>query len=171
MTLPSYAMNQASFPEMYESHLVGPLFRPFAEALVERAGLGTGSRVLDVACGTGIVARLAKQRAGPSGRVVGVDLSPQMLELGRRIAPDVEWREGDALALPVDDGAFDVALCHQGVQFFPNKLKALAEMLRVLVQGGTVGVGVWRTAQESPLLAALQRVAGAAAGADRRRAL
>src|SRR5687767_12566054 len=122
MKLPAYAMGQASFPEMYERLLVGPLFRPFAELTVERAQLRAGDRVLDVACGTGIVARLAKNRVGDGGTVVGVDLSPPMIAVARSIEPSVEWREGDACALPVrDPERFDVVMCQQGLQFFPDK--------------------------------------------------
>ena len=118
MALPEYAMNASSFPQMYEQWLVGPLFRPYAEVLVERARLTPADRVLDVACGTGIVARLAAQRIGDNGLVVGVDISPQMLAVARTVAPEIDWREGDVSALPVADGErFDVVLCQQGLQF------------------------------------------------------
>ena len=79
MSLPAYAMNLSSFPEIYERCLVGPLFRPWAEAILDDVGLAPGDRVLDVACGTGIVARLARERLGEAGRVVGIDISPAMI--------------------------------------------------------------------------------------------
>ncbi|HKX38128.1 MAG TPA: methyltransferase domain-containing protein, partial [Burkholderiales bacterium] len=87
MTLPAYAMGRASFPELYERILVAPIFRPWVEDLLDRAGAGRGARVLDLACGTGIVARLARARVGPSGRVVGLDVSAPMMEEAKRHAP------------------------------------------------------------------------------------
>jgi len=96
MNLPSYAMSQASFPEMYERWLVGPLFRPWAEMTIEEMKLSSGDRVLDIACGTGIVARVAAKRLADAGAVVGVDLSPDMLAVAHAAAPGVDWREGNA---------------------------------------------------------------------------
>jgi len=99
MTLPSYAMNQANFAEMYERWIVGPLFRPWAQMTLEEVDLSPGDRVLDIACGTGIVARVAKERLGGAGYVVGVDLSPEMLAVARAVASDIDWRECNASAL------------------------------------------------------------------------
>lgn len=172
MSLPKYAMSQASFPEMYERALVGPLFRPWAEHLLERAALEPGARVLDVACGTGIVARLAKQRVG-AARVAGVDLSPQMLEVARTIAPAVEWREANAGALPFEDASFDVVLCQQGLQFFPDRPAAAREMRRVLAPGGRALAATWIALEESPFFLALDRVGRSHLGTitDQRHAL
>lgn len=145
---------------MYEHQLVGPLFRPFAEAVLDLAALAPGHRVLDVACGTGIVARLAKQQVGDSGFVAGVDLSRGMLAVARRIAPDIEWREGDASALPLLDGeVFDVVTCHQGLQFFPDKLAAVRLMRRALKPGGRLAIATWHNDTEMPFLAELRRIA------------
>src|SRR5919106_2329164 len=94
MSLPSYAMNQASFPEMYERWLVGPLFRPWAEMTLDELDLSSGDRVLDIACGTGIVARVARERLGEAGNVVGIDVSLDMLAVARAVAPNIDWREG-----------------------------------------------------------------------------
>lgn len=160
MTLPAYAMNQSNFAEMYERLLVGPLFRPWAEVLLDRVSVASGDRVLDLACGTGIVARLAKERLGQKGRVVGLDLSSQMIEVGRSIDPSVEWREGNAIALPFDENEkFDVLLCQQGLQFFPDKVVAAREMRRVLAPGGRLAVATWRSLEEIPFFMALDRVA------------
>ena len=160
MTLPDYAMNPSSFPQMYERQLVGPLFRPWAEVLLQHAGLADGNRVLDVACGTGIVARLAKERLGDGGLVVGVDLSAPMLAVAAAIAPGIDWREGNASALPVGIGeAFDVVLCQQGLQFFPDKPAAAREMRRALAPGGRLAVATWRALEEVPLVRELHRVA------------
>jgi ubiquinone/menaquinone biosynthesis C-methylase UbiE len=162
---------QTSFPEMYEQELVGPLFRPWVEPMLEEVHLAAGERVLDVACGTGIVARLAKERVGDAGRVVGVDLSPAMLAVARRVAPGIEWREGDAGALPIQgDERFDVVLCQQGLQFFPDRLAALQQARRALAPRGRVAVSTWRPDEEIPLGRELRRVAERHLGpiADRR---
>lgn len=159
MTQPAYAMNQSNFAEMYERELVRPLFQPWAEVLLDRAELVSGDRALDLACGTGIVARLANQHLQKTGRVVGLDLSPQMLAVGRGIDPSVDWREGNALALPFGEGeTFDVVLCQQGLQFFPDKAAAAREMRRVLAPGGRLAVATWRPLEEIPFFMALHRV-------------
>jgi ubiquinone/menaquinone biosynthesis C-methylase UbiE len=149
-----------SFPEVFERALVGPLFRPFAESLVDDLELTAGDRVLDIACGTGIVARLAKERVGDSGKVVGVDVNAGMIGVARSIAPGIEWREGDAGALPLDDNEqFDVVCCQQGLQFFPDKPAAVREMRRALAQNGRVAASTWRPEEESPVLLALRKIA------------
>jgi ubiquinone/menaquinone biosynthesis C-methylase UbiE len=151
---------QSSFPETYERELVGPLFRPWAELMLDDAGLAAGDRVLDVACGTGIVARLARERVGGTGRVVGVDLSPLMLAVARRVGPGIEWREGDAGALPLrDNEQFDVVVCQQGLQFFPDKPAAARELRRGLAPGGRLAVSTWRPDEELLVLRELRRVA------------
>lgn len=160
MTEPAYAMNQSNFAEMYERLLVEPLFRPWADVLLEGVHLASGDRVLDLACGTGIVARRAKERLGDTGRVVGVDLSPQMIAVARAVAPSIEWREGNVISLPFDaTEKFDVVLCQQGLQFFPDKPAAAREMRRVLAPGGRLIVATWRPVEEIPFFMALSRVA------------
>lgn len=150
----------ASLPELYERFLVEPLFRPFAEELLDRAGLRDQDRLLDVACGTGIVARLARQIAGDRARIVGVDASPAMIGLARTAAPAIDWREGDAARLPIaEDQAFDAVTCHQGMQFFTDRSAAVREMRRVLAPGGRAAIGTWRPLDEVPLVRDLQRVA------------
>jgi ubiquinone/menaquinone biosynthesis C-methylase UbiE len=159
-TLPSYAMQQASFPEMYERWLVGALFRPWAELTLDDVRLSAGERVLDIACGTGIVARVARERLGNTGHVVGIDISADMLAVARSVAPGIDWREGSADALPLRDGEqFDVVVCQQGLQFFPNKPAAAAQMRRALKKGGRLAVATWRPDEESPFLRDLRRVA------------
>lgn len=160
MNLPAYAMNVTSFPEMYERWLVGPLFQPWAETLLDRVRPDPGDCVLDVGCGTGIVARLARQRVGSTGKVVGVDLSPQMLEVAAKAAADVEWRQGNAGALPAASGeSFDVVVCHQGLQFFPDKRAAVREMRRVMRSGGRLGIATWRSLGENPFFQELYAIA------------
>src|SRR5262249_13647424 len=103
--------------------------------------------VLDIACGTGVVSRLAARRVAPDGTVTGLDLNESMLAVARRLplppGLTIDWRQSSALALPFVDGAFDVAFCQQGLQFFPDRLKALGVMRRVLTPTVRVGVSVW----------------------------
>jgi ubiquinone/menaquinone biosynthesis C-methylase UbiE len=160
MALPTYAMEQASFPQMYERWLVGPLFRPWAELTVEELGLSAGDRVLDIACGTGVAARVAQQRLGDGAYVVGIDISPAMLGVARDAAPSIDWREGSASALPLRDGEqFDAVICQQGLQFFPDKPAAAAQMRRALVTGGRLAASTWRSDEEIPFFRELRRVA------------
>jgi ubiquinone/menaquinone biosynthesis C-methylase UbiE len=171
MTIP---FAKQTFPEMYEQNLVGPLFRLWVEPTLDAVGLGPGERVLDVACGTGVVARLARERVGSRGKVVGIDLSPAMLAVARAVGPGVDWREGDVAALPLEDGErFDVVICQQGLQFFSDRLAALREMHRALGAGGRVAVSTWRPDEEIPLCIDLRRVAERHVGpiVDRRHTL
>jgi len=157
MATPVPGVFTASLPEYYEYYLVGPLFRPFAELLLERIAVRRGDRILDVACGTGIVARLAADTVGAGG-VIGLDASANMLAMASRVAPAVEWREGNATALPFGDAAFDVVTCHQGLQFFPDRAAAVREMRRVLKPHGRVAVAAWLALDEVPALQAAHRV-------------
>jgi SAM-dependent methyltransferase len=129
--------------ETYEAAFVPALFGPLAPHLVDAAGVTSGQRVLDVACGTGIVARVAADRVRDDGRVTGLDLNAAMLEVARRVRPGVDWRQGDAAALPFPDASFDVALCQSGLMFVPDVPRVLREMARVVTPGGTVGVQLW----------------------------
>jgi ubiquinone/menaquinone biosynthesis C-methylase UbiE len=148
-----------SAPENYERYLVPSIFASWAEELVEVAGLRPGQRVLDIACGTGVVARTAARRLVSGGNVTGLDLSAPMLAVARSAATSegviIEWREGSALQLPFADQAFDVAFCQQGLQFFPDRPVAMGEMYRVLVPGGKLLLGVWRDIERSPGFAIL----------------
>jgi ubiquinone/menaquinone biosynthesis C-methylase UbiE len=145
--------------DAYEQFLVPSIFAPWARRLVALLRLQPGERVLDVACGTGVVARLAAQHVGQDGHVVGVDLNSGMLEVARSLPPAagavVEWREANALALPFPEAEFDVVGCQNGLQFFPDRRAALREMYRVLAPAGRLALLVWRTIDESPGFAAL----------------
>lgn len=152
--------NQMSLPEAYERFLVEPLFRPFAERLLNRLHPTPSDSLLDVACGSGIVGRIARQTLGPHTRIVGVDASPGMLAVARQIEPTIDWREGNAAALPIGtDERFSCVTCHQGLQFFPDKLAAVREMYRVLSPQGRVGVATWLSVTDMPFAEALHRVA------------
>ena len=132
---------------LYERVAVRHVLGPWAPSLVDAARLAPGERVVDVACGTGVVARLAAQRVGPRGRVAGVDLNAAMISVARSLpAADgaaIDWHEGSALALPLPDASVDAVLCQQGLQFFPDKALALREMRRVTRSGGRLALSVW----------------------------
>lgn len=154
----------------YEEFLVSALLDPWAGDLVDAVGVGPGERVLDVACGTGIVARHAARRVGPAGSVDGVDVNPAMLTVAREVAGDAEpvirWHEEPAERLPFDPASFDVALCQQGVQFFDDRPAALAELYRVTAPGGRLGVATCRSIGHQPGYAALADVVTRHLGAD-----
>jgi SAM-dependent methyltransferase len=144
----------------YDEIMVPRLFEPWAELLLDEVNPQRGQAVLDVACGPGTVARLAALRVGPSGRVTGCDLSPAMLEIARSKPPvhggaPVDFRECPADSLSVPDRDFDLLTCQQGMQFFPNRPAAVAEMRRALREGGQLGVAVWCEIEECPPFAAL----------------
>ena len=141
-----------SAPELYERYLVPAITVKWAADLVERAGVRAEEKVLDVACGTGIVARLASHRTG-RGRVTGLDLNKGMLAVARTVPGGdgtIEFIEGSALDLPFAAGAFDVVLCQLGLQFFPDQKKALREMRRVLLPGGRLAVSVYSPIEKTP---------------------
>jgi len=166
----------ASAAEVYEKELVPAIFAPWASLVIDLVHPQMGERVLDVACGTGIVARTAADRVGPTGAVVGVDLNPGMLSVARTVSSTgtlsgarMEWHEASADRLPFPNASFDVACCQLGLQFFADRAAALREMHRVLVAGGRLALMVWRGIQESPgfavLAEALERHVGQAAAA------
>ena len=135
----SFEAYGGSAPENYEQYFVPVIGTPLATDLVDVAALRPGERVLDVACGTGVVARLAAERIGATGTVAGIDINPGMLGVARSVTPaglPIEWHESSAEEIPLPDGAFDVVLCSLGFQFFPDRLAALREMRRVLAPGG-----------------------------------
>jgi ubiquinone/menaquinone biosynthesis C-methylase UbiE len=139
----------AEAAELYERYPARYILGPWAPLLVDAARLAAGDRALDVACGTGVVARIAAQRVGPGGRVVGVDLNPGMIavaaSLPALVGAPIEWLERSAVDLQLPDASFDVVLCQQGLQFFPDKLVALREMRRVLSHGGRLALSVWNS--------------------------
>ncbi len=107
----------------------------------------SGERVLDIACGTGVVTHLVVPHVGATGKVVGLDLNAGRLAVAQSLSSvsgiTIEWREGDVNALPFPDADFDLVTCQQGFQFFPDRLVALREMSRVLVPGGRLALNVW----------------------------
>jgi SAM-dependent methyltransferase len=161
---------EADTSEAYERYLVPALFASWAERLLDLVAVGPGERVLDVACGTGIVARRAAARVGEGGAVTGLDRNPAMLEVARsaaiEVGPPIDWRAGDAARLPFPDGVFDVVTCQQGLQYFPHPVVVIREMRRVLASQGRLGLTVWRPIRHSPGYAALARALARHLGAE-----
>lgn len=159
--------------EVYESRFVPAIFAEWAPRLLDRAGVAPGQSVLDVACGTGIVARTAAPLVGPDGKVVGVDLNEAMLTVARRVpvasaagGTEISWRQGDAAQLPFADGSFDSVLCQMALMFFPDRVRALAEMGRVAGPGGRVAVCVPARLDDQPAYRLLVDVAARHAGPE-----
>ena len=165
MATPSGFQLSGSAPELYQRYGVAAIGTAKAQELVTLAALQPGERVLDVACGTGVVTRQAAQAVGSTGQVVGLDLNDGMLQVARTVTPPagapITWREGNVLALPFPEATFDVVLCQWGLEFFPDRAHGLREMARVLVPGGRLGLRVWRALERQPfqtaVLAALDR--------------
>jgi ubiquinone/menaquinone biosynthesis C-methylase UbiE len=142
--------------------MVPALFAPWASRLVQSAAPQQGERVLDVACGTGIVARHVAPRVGLKGKVIGIDLDSDMLEVARAVAEQldlvIEWRQGRAEKLPFPDASFDLVLCQFGLMLFKDPHAALAGMHRVLARGGRCVLSVWQGMDRHPFYAALDEV-------------
>ena len=118
--------------ELYEQFYLPALFDQWPTRLIELAGLKAGDRVLDVACGTGVLARAARLRVGPAGTVYGLDVNPGMLAVAARAEPGVRWLQGQAESLPLPDSSIDHVFCQFGLMFFDDRRKAIGEMARVV---------------------------------------
>ena len=136
-----------SGPELYERFAVARHLRPIAERFMQQMPLRAGDRVLDVACGTGIVARLVAAHPLAPAQVTGLDLNEGMVAVARQIATTenqaIDWRQGNAMEMSFASASFDLVVCQQGLQFMPDKLQALREMRRVLVDGGRLALNVF----------------------------
>jgi SAM-dependent methyltransferase len=148
----------------YEALFVPALFGQWAPKVADAAQIQPDQRVLDVACGTGILAREVTSRMGPSGRVAGIDPSPGMIAVAKQLAPAVEYREGAAESLPFPDQSFDTVVSQFGLMFFTDRQQALREMLRLLVPAGRLAVAVWDSLDNNPAYASevalLEQTAG-----------
>jgi ubiquinone/menaquinone biosynthesis C-methylase UbiE len=143
--------------DIYERHMVPAMLASWVPALLDLVALQPRERVLDVACGTGVVARQAASLMGTGGHVAGLDFNGEMLARARAQEPAVEWLQGNAMDLPFATHTFDVVTCQQGLQFFPDSGRALGEAHRVLVPGGRFAVAVWCDIESSPGHHALTR--------------
>jgi SAM-dependent methyltransferase len=138
--------------EAYEAHS-GRFMEPSARLIVESVGLEAGDVVLDLACGTGLIARHAYPHVGPGGRVVGADVNPAMLAAAESLAgPGIEWTLAPAQQTPFTDAMFTHVICQQGFQFFPDTLAAAQEAHRVLRPGGTLTATIWATPGHNPYI-------------------
>ncbi|MDH3201077.1 MAG: class I SAM-dependent methyltransferase [Myxococcales bacterium] len=145
----------SSAAEVYDEFFLPALFDPWAPQVVAAARLRPGMRVVDVACGTGVLTIEAAKAVSPNGAAVGVDLNPAMLSVARRKAPEIEWREAPAEALPLDSDDFDAVVSQFGLMFFQDQRAAVREMWRVLRPGGRLVVAVWDSVENAPGYAAV----------------
>jgi SAM-dependent methyltransferase len=134
----------------YESLFVPALFEPWTKYVIEGAGVRQGSHVLDVACGTGVLARGALAQTGPGGRVVGADPAPGMLAAGKEIEPCIDWILCGAEALELEDETFDCVISQFGLMFFKDRRQSADEMFRVLKPDGSLAIAVWNTVENNP---------------------
>jgi SAM-dependent methyltransferase len=136
--------------EVYESCFVPAIFGAWAGVVADAAGIRTGNRVLDVGCGTGVLAREALRRVGEDGQVVGLDLNDGMLAVAERAEPKIEWRQGDAATLPFRDASFDVVVSQFALMYFPDRVASLSQMWRTLASAGRLAVAVWAPIEHAP---------------------
>ncbi|MGA9773458.1 MAG: class I SAM-dependent methyltransferase [Blastocatellia bacterium] len=139
-----------SAAEIYEEFFLPALFQEWAGRVADAAKLQPGHRVLDVACGTGVLAREVAERVGKTGAVVGLDPNEGMLAVAKRKAPEISWQQGRAEAIPFDSESFDSVVSQFGLMFFEDQLSAIREMFRVLRPGGNLTVAVWDLLENSP---------------------
>ena len=148
-----------SVPANYDKYLGPVLFEPYAIDLAGRLPAGDGLRVLELACGTGIVTRHLRQALGKTGTVVATDLSEPMVAYARDAVPEpgIEWQQADAQALAFDDGSFDVVVCQFGFMFLPDKVQGFSEARRVLRSGGLLLANIWCSLEENPVAGAIHQ--------------
>jgi ubiquinone/menaquinone biosynthesis C-methylase UbiE len=148
--------------ESYENYMVPSLFAPWASYLIQRAHPQLGEHVLDIACGTGIVARNVAPRVGSQGIVIGLDVNPDRISVARAAAERdhvaIEWHTSPAEQLPFPDENFDLVFCQFGLMFFTDRHAALKEMHRVLRTGGRVVLSVWQGLDRHPFYQTLHDV-------------
>lgn len=153
-----------SAAEIYEAFFVPALFDQWPERLLELAGLSLGEDVLDVGCGTGILARAAARQLDGAGSVTGIDINGGMLAIASKKPEPVTWQHGPAERLPFPDHSFDRVVSQFALMFFTDQRASLKEMARVAKPGGTITIATWADVDESPGYAAmielLQRLFG-----------
>jgi ubiquinone/menaquinone biosynthesis C-methylase UbiE len=156
--------------ETYEEFFVPALFQEWPEHVLDAAHVKAGNRVLDVACGTGVLTRAAAGRVGTEGLVIGLDINEGMLAVAEKKAPQIEWKQGRAEAIPFEDRSFDAVVSQFGLMFFEDRSAAIHEMTRVLRPGGHLAVAVWDTLENTPgyasMAALLNRLFGSETAAS-----
>lgn len=140
----------ADAAKIYEEFYLPGLFAEWTSRVIEAAEIERGQRVVDVACGTGVLARAVADRVGNTGMTVGVDINKGMLDVAKEKAPEIEWHQAPAEALPLNDNCFDAVVCQFGLMYFEDRQVALEEMMRVLRPGGRLAVTVWDKLENSP---------------------
>lgn len=142
-----------SLPAAYDRHLGPALFEPYAVDLAARLPAGDDVRVLEVACGSGIVTRRLREALPASATLVATDLNEAMVEYARHAVPEpgIEWQQADAQALPFADASFDAVVCQFGLMFLPDKVQGFREARRVLHAGGVLLANVWRPLEANPV--------------------
>lgn len=129
--------------EVYEQCFVPAIFGRWAPQMVDTVRVAPGDRVLDVGCGTGVLARTAADRVAAESQITGLDLNAGMLAVARRLRPQIDWHQGDATSLPFTDASYDVVMSQFSLMYFPDRTAALKEMMRVLRPAGRLAVAVW----------------------------
>lgn len=160
-----------SAAEVYEEFFVPALFGQWPQRLLDAVRVNEGDRVLDVGCGTGVLARAAVERVGRTGTVAGVDPNDGMLAVARRLGPEVAWKAGVAENLPYPDGSFDRVVSQFALMFFADRPAALAEMARVLAPGRSVAIATWASLDTTAGYAAMVELLGELVGDDAASAL
>jgi SAM-dependent methyltransferase len=155
-----------SAAEVYEEFFVPALFGQWPDLVLDAAGVSDGDRVLDVGCGTGVLARAAVERVGRTGRVAGVDANDGMVAVAHRLGPEVAWKIGVAEHLPYPDASFDRVVSQFALMFFTDRPAALAEMARVLAPGRSVAIATWASLDTTPGYAAMVGLLGELFGDD-----
>lgn len=149
-----YSAFTGSVPEKYDRYLGPFLFEHFASVLTDKLSKFKPSKILDIACGTGIVTKKIAEML-PEARVIGLDLNPDMIEYGKRTSNGsfpIEWKVSDASNLPFDNDTFDAVTCQFGIMFFPDKVRALKEVMRVLKPNGVFIFNTWDSLQKNDIM-------------------
>lgn len=154
----------------YDAHLGAVLFTPAAKVLLDHAAVSGGESVLDLACGTGRVTRQLVPLVGEGGYLAALDISAAMLDVASS-SPElsgtrIDWREGDATELPFEDGTFDLVVCQQGLQFFPDRVAAASEVIRVLKPGGRFVANTWLDLERQPVEGPLRKSMASRSGIE-----
>jgi SAM-dependent methyltransferase len=147
-----------SAADYYEENFVPSLFKERTGPLLDLAGINAGASVLDVGCGTGILARDARKRLRGTGTVIGIDRNDGMIATARRVAPEIEWHIGQAEFLPFEDATFDHVISQFALMFFEDRAAAIAEMWRVTKSGGRLTLAVWDRLEKTPGYAAMTEI-------------